>query len=131
MLFKSLLKHKILKNIESRCDKLEKELKFLNEQCDQLQRIIKHYIPGTITGYSETMFVYGLTGRRETAKMYLYKNGEEHVFEGLNIDSPKFLQGEKENIVYAEDGKTGKIYVLDIRSGKSIEIRCESDKVRA
>lgn len=124
MLFKKLFKNERYKNLEQKYRDLTNRVNALNRcfqrQNEELRRILENYVPGSITGYTitDTIAFGGLIKNT----FYLYKNGREYVFNGLNLCSPKLIQGKKENIVYAEDNENGKKYVLDLYNKTFIEI---------
>lgn len=99
---------------------LQESIETVSEQNRKLQRILKNYIPGKVTGYSEFHCEFF---RFKGFKTYVYKNGEEYIFDGLYIKNPIFSQGEKENIVLANDGKTGAQFVLDIVQKTVIQVK--------
>lgn len=109
---------------------LKKQINILEEHNRKLQRIIEHYIPGKITGYSikgHTEYVAS-NGIGSSMKLqlpdclYVYKNGREYFFHGLYIDSPEFEQDSKlDNIIYAMSGDGNQHYILDLDTLKGIK----------
>ncbi|OUO77938.1 hypothetical protein B5F53_12055 [Blautia sp. An249] len=99
---------------------LQESMKAVSEQNERLQRILKNYIPGKVTGYSRLHYGFCDFGEHKT---YVYKNGEEYIFDRLYIENPIFSQGEKENIILIDDGKTGAQFVLDITRRTAIQVK--------
>lgn len=114
---------KDIEEVTSVLGTLQESIENISKQNEKLQRILRHYIPGSITGYSESLVIENngyVSIKHET---YVYKNGEEYIFDNLYIKNPIFSQGEKENIVLANDEKTGAQFVLDIAQGTSIQVK--------
>lgn len=102
---------------------LKKQICDLKAQNEKFQRIIEHYVPKEITGYSTERKVDYEYVSQDIVKyieypeiLYLYKNGKEYVFQDLYIDSPKFEQDEQDNIVYAMSGDGDQHYLLDLNT---------------
>lgn len=117
MNFRKHSKKKILDEIEEIKIDVSKIKDELSSKCDEIQRILKHYVPGEITGFSELSF--GLWNH--TSKTYVYKDGEEYIFDHLNINNPVFKQGDKDNVVYASSGD-GDNFILDLNQKSFIKI---------
>lgn len=127
MIFKNRIKkEKLLADIESlnaRVESLSNQVKEFYSTEKELRRILINHARGEVTGFSR--FDYrGLYYNPET---YVYKNGEEHFFNGIYIKNPVFTQGEKENIVYATSGDGTRKYVLDLSQNRAIEIEHKTD----
>lgn len=97
MLFKKLFKNEQYKNLEQKYRDLTDRVNALNRcfqrQNEELRRILENYVPGSITGctITDTIAFGGLIENT----FYLYKNGSEYVFNGLNLCSPKLIQGKR------------------------------------
>lgn len=122
MIFKNRIKkEKILADIEelnSRVDFLSKQVKEFYSVEKELRRILENHVHGEVSGFSRLDF----SGICCNSYTYVYKNGEEHFFNGLYIKNPVFMHGEKENIVYATSGDGTQKYVLDLFQNRAIEI---------
>ena len=127
---KRVKKEKLLADIESlnsKVDSLSKQIKEFYSITEEIRRILKNHVHGEIVGFSEKTYrFFGYENR----KTYVYKNGEEYIFDNLYIENPNFSQGEKENIVYATSGDGTQKFVLDLFQNKAIEIvhRMEDNK---
>lgn len=127
MIFKNRIKRKKLladiESLNSKVDSLSKQMKELYSTEKKIRRILSNHAHGEVSGFSR--FDYrGLYYNPET---YVYKNGEEHFFDGIYIKNPVFTQGEKEDIVYAISGDGTQKYVLDLFQNKAIEIEHSMD----
>lgn len=124
MIFKNRIKkEKLLADIES----LNARVETLSNQVKELRRILKNHVHGEVIGFSEKDENWGFVGYYFEYKTYVYKNGEEYIFNDLYIENPNFSQGEKENIVYATSGDGTRKYVLDLFQNKAIEIEHRMD----
>lgn len=133
MIFKNRIKkEKLLADIESlnsRVDSLSKQIKEFYSTTEKLRRILRNYVHGEVVGFSNKDERWVWSGWHFEYKTYVYKNGEEYIFDNLYIENPVFTQGEKENIVYATSGDGKYRYVLDLYNNAFIEIETkESEK---
>lgn len=102
-------------------EELKQQICNLQEENEKLQRIIEHYIPGKITGYS-VYCIGNIWNRNWYDYLYVYKNGKEYKFTDLHINSPEFEQDSKlDNIIYAMSGDGNQHYVLDLDTLKWIK----------
>ena len=126
MIFKNRIKkEKLLADIESlnsRVDSLSKQIKEFYSTTEKLRRILRNYVHGEVVGFSNKDERWVWSGRHFEYKTYVYKNGEEYIFDNLYIENPVFTQGEKENIIYVTSGEGTQKYVLDLFQNKAIEI---------
>ena len=131
MIFKNRIKkEKLLADIESlnaRVESLSNQVKEFYSTEKELRRILKNHVHGEVIGFSEKDENWGFVGYHFEYKTYVYKNGEEYIFNDLYIENPNFSQGEKENIVYATSGDGTRKYVLDLFQNKAIEIEHRMD----
>lgn len=131
MIFKNRIKkEKLLADIESLNARVETFLNQVKEFYStekELRRILKNHVHGEVIGFSEKDEHWGFAGYRFEYKTYVYKNGEEYIFNDLYIENPNFSQGVKENIVYATSGDGTRKYVLDLFQNKAIEIEHRMD----
>ena len=131
MIFKNRIKkEKLLADIESlnaRVESLSNQVKEFYSTEKELRRILKNHVHGEVIGFSEKYENWGFVGYHFEYKTYVYKNGEEYIFNDLYIENPNFSQGEKENIVYATSGDGTRKYVLDLFQNKAIEIEHRMD----
>ena len=131
MIFKNRIKkEKLLADIESlnaRVETLSNQVKEFYSTEKELRRILKNHVHGEVIGFSEKDEHWVFVGYHFEYKTYVYKNGEEYIFNDLYIENPNFSQGEKENIVYATSGDGTRKYVLDLFQNKAIEIEHRMD----
>ena len=131
MIFKNRIKkEKLIADIESlnaRFETLSNQVKEFYSTEKELRRILKNHVHGEVIGFSEKDKHWGFVGYHFEYKTYVYKNGEEYIFNNLYIENPNFSQGEKENIVYATSGDGTRKYVLDLFQNKAIEIEHRMD----
>ena len=131
MIFKNRIKkEKLLADIESlnaRVESLSDQVKELYSTEKELRRVLKNHVHGEVIGFSEKDAHWVFAGYHFEYKTYVYKNGEEYIFNDLYIENPNFSQGEKENIVYATSGDGTRKYVLDLFQNKAIEIEHRMD----
>lgn len=131
MIFKNRIKkEKLFADIESlnaRVESLSDQVKELYLTEKELRRILKNHVHGEVIGFSEKDDHWVFAGYHFEYKTYVYKNGEEYIFNDLYIENPNFSQGEKENIVYATSGDGTRKYVLDLFQNKAIEIEHRMD----
>ena len=131
MIFKNRIKkEKLLADIESlnaRVETLSNRVKEFYSTEKELRRILKNHVHGEVIGFSEKDEHWGFVGYRFEYKTYVYKNGEEYIFNDLYIENPNFSRGVKENIVYATSGDGTRKYVLDLFQNKAIEIEQRMD----
>ena len=131
MIFKNRIKkEKLLADIESlnaRVESLSNRVKKFYSTEKELRRILKNHVHGEVIGFSEKDENWGFVGYHFEYITYVYKNGEEYIFNDLYIENPNFSQGEKENIVYATSGDGTRKYVLDLFQNKAIEIEHRMD----
>ena len=111
-----------IENVTSKIGRLKDRINALSKENESLKRILKFYAHGDLCGFSENAELFVWSGYRLERKTYVYKNGEEYIFDGLYIENPVFTQGEKENIVYATSGDGTRKYVLDLYQNRAIEI---------
>lgn len=111
-----------IENVTSKIGRLEDGINALSKENESLKRILKFYTHGNLCGFSENAELFVWSGYRLERKTYVYKNGEEYIFNDLYIENPNFSQGEKENIVYATSGDGTRKYVLDLYQNRAIEI---------
>ena len=111
-----------IENVTSKIWRLEDGINALSKENESLKRILKFYAHGDLCGFSENAGLFGWSGYRLERKTYVYKNGEEYIFDGLYIENPNFAQGNKENVVYASSGDGKYKYVLDLVNKTFIEI---------
>ena len=118
-----------IENVTSKIGRLEDRINALSKENESLKRILKFYAHGDLCGFSENEELFVWSGYRLERKTYVYKNGEEYIFDGLYIENPNFAQGNKENVVYASSGDGKYRYVLDLYNNAFIEIETkESEK---
>lgn len=126
MIFKNRIKkEKLLADIESlnaRVESLSDQVKEFYSTEKELRRILKNHAHGEVIGFSEKDKHWEWGQCCFSYKTYVYKNGEEYIFNDLYIENPNFSQGEKENIVYATSGDGTQKYVLDLFQNEAIEI---------
>ena len=131
MIFKNRIKkEKLLADIEilnARVESLSDQVKEFYSTEKELRRILKNHVHGEVIGFSEKDANWVFAGYHFEYKTYVYKNGEEYIFNDLYIENPNFSQGEKENIVYATSGDGTRKYVLDLFQNKAIEIEHRMD----
>ena len=131
MIFKNRIKkEKLLADIESlnaRVETLSNQAKEFCSTEKELRRILKNHVHGEVIGFSKKDENWGFVGYHFGYKTYVYKNGEEYIFNDLYIENPNFSQGEKYNIVYATSGDGTRKYVLDLFQNKAIEIEHRMD----
>lgn len=131
MIFKNRIKkEKLLADIESlnaRVESLSDQVKEFYSTEKELRRILKNHVHGEVIGFSNKDERWRLGTYHLEYKTYVYKNGEEYIFNDLYIENPDFSQGEKENIVYATSGDGTRKYVLDLFQNKAIEIEHKMD----
>lgn len=131
MIFKNRIKKKkLLADIESlnaRVESLSNQVKEFYSAEKELRRILKNHVHGEVVGFSERDEHWVFGGYHFEYKTYVYKNGEEYIFNDLYIETPNFSQGEKENIVYATSGDGTQKYVLDLFQNRAIEIEHKTD----
>lgn len=111
-----------IKNINSSIKSLEKRIKSLSEENESLKRILRFHVHGEICGFSQSNVDTWMLECHEKAKTYVYKKGEEYVFNNLFLINPRFTQGDKANIVYASSNGGRSKYVLDLSNETFIEI---------
>ena len=134
MFFKKIYRKKFctkdeIENVTSKIGRLEDRINALSKENESLKRILKFYAHGDLCGFSENEELFVWSGYRLERKTYVYKNGEEYIFDGLYIENPNFAQGNKENVVYASSGDGKYRYVLDLYNNAFIEIETkESEK---
>ena len=134
MFFKKIYRKKFctkdeIENVTSKIGRLEDRINALSKENESLKRILKFYAHGNLCGFSENEELFVRSGYRLERKTYVYKNGEEYIFDGLYIENPNFAQGNKENVVYASSGDGKYRYVLDLYNNAFIEIETkESEK---
>lgn len=117
-----------IENVTSKIVRLEGRINALSKENESLKRILKFYAHGELFGFSENKELWGWGGYRLKHKTYVYKNGEEYIFDGLYIENPNFTQGNKENVVYASSGDGKYRYVLDLYNNAFIEIETKESE---
>lgn len=123
--FRKHSKKKIIEKIEEikkEIEEIKTKISKINIESslkrDEIQRILKHYVPSKITGFSMSHF----GNWHYTAKTYVYKDGEEYIFDHLDINNPVFKQGDKDNVIYASSGDGEDNYILDLEQKSFIKI---------
>lgn len=117
-----------IENVTSKIVRLEGRINALSKENESLKRILKFYAHGDLFGFSENAKLFEWNGYRLVCKTYVYKNGEEYIFDGLYIENPNFTQGNKENVVYASSGDGKYRYVLDLYNNAFIEIETKESE---
>lgn len=135
MFFKKIYRKKFctkdeIENVTSKIGRLEDRINALSKENESLKRILKFYAHGNLCGFSENAELFVWSGYRLKGKTYVYKNGEEYIFDGLYIENPNFAQGNKENVVYASSGDGKYRYVLDLYNNAFIEIETKESEKR-
>lgn len=118
-----------IENVTSKIGRLEEKINALSKENESLKRILKFCAHGELCGFSENEELWEWGTYILKHETYVYKNGEEYIFDGLYIENPNFAQGNKENVVYASSGDGKHRYVLDLYNNSFIEIETkESEK---
>lgn len=119
-----------VENIKIIASDLNNKICSIQDENNKIKRVLKNHVYGEITGFSiephlkTTLNSYVHIGE----KTYVYKDGEEYIFNGLYLENPVFEQGNKENIVFATSKGSKAKYVLDLRTETFIQIDEELQK---
>ena len=98
------------------------KLNNLYNEIAKIQRILQHHRCGEITGFVQR-YVHPISWKL-VCNLFLYKDGNEYIFENVDVINPTFEQGKMENLIYAksEDGKKTYLLDLDLRISTLIEL---------